>query len=55
MASTIHNEKGFQPDWIEGQLDHVERNSVRAAYNHAERRTMMQWWADWLDGLSRSA
>jgi len=28
---------------------------VRAAYNHAqylpERRKMMQWWADYLDGI----
>ena len=53
MASTILNENGFTPDVIERQLAHVERNQVRAAYNHAEylpqRREMMQWWADWLD------
>ena len=40
---------------IERQLAHVERNSVRAAYNHAEyldeRRKMMQFWADYLDKL----
>jgi integrase len=54
-ASTILNEHGFQPDVIERQLAHSERNKVRAAYNHAqylpERRKMMQWWADFLDGL----
>jgi integrase len=59
MASTVLNEKGVHPDWIERQLAHVERNGVRAAYNHAEhlpeRRTMMQWWADWLDGLAGPA
>ncbi len=52
-ASTVLNEHGFQPDIIERQLAHCERNGVRAAYNHAqylpERRKMMQWWADYLD------
>lgn len=52
-ASTILNENGFSPDVIERQLAHAERNKVRASYNHAEylaeRRTMMQWWADYLD------
>ncbi|MDR1038454.1 MAG: tyrosine-type recombinase/integrase [Deltaproteobacteria bacterium] len=55
MASTLLNEKGYSPDWIERQLAHCERNDVRAAYNHAEylpeRRRMMQEWADWLDSL----
>lgn len=54
-ASTILNEHGFMPDVIERQLAHCERNSIRAAYNHAqylpERRKMMQWWADYLDQL----
>jgi integrase len=56
-ASTILNENGFQPDVIERQLAHAERNEVRAAYNHAqylpERRKMMQWWADYLDGVAK--
>jgi integrase len=55
-ASTILNENGFQPDVIERQLAHAENNEVRAAYNHAqylpERRKMMQWWADFLDGVN---
>jgi integrase len=55
MASTLLNENGFNADWIERQLAHTEGNSVRAAYNYAEylpeRRRMMQWWADYLDGL----
>lgn len=55
MASTTLNEHGFRPDLIERQLAHVERNQIRAAYNHAEwmdeRREMMSWWADWLEGL----
>ena len=56
-ASTILNEHSFTPDLIERQLAHVERNKVRAAYNHAqylpERRKMMQWWADYLDRVTR--
>ncbi len=53
LASTILNERGFNSDWIERQLAHVDGNSVRAAYNHAQylsqRRDMMQCWADYLD------
>ena len=55
-ASTILNENGFMPDVIERQLAHGERNKVRAAYNHAqylpERCKMMQWWSDYLDGVT---
>jgi integrase len=55
-ASTILNEEGFKHDVIERQLAHGERDKVRAAYNHAqylpERRKMMQWWADYLDGAA---
>ena len=55
MASTLLNERGFPPDIIELQLAHQERDKVRAAYNRAqrlaERRQMMQAWADYLDEL----
>jgi len=56
MASTRLNESHlFNPDAIERQLAHGERDSVRAAYNRAqylpERIRMLQWWADYLDGL----
>ncbi|SFZ79573.1 tyrosine-type recombinase/integrase, partial [Chitinimonas taiwanensis] len=54
LASTVLNEEGFDPDIIERQLAHAERNKIRAAYHRAEylddRRKMMQWWADFLDG-----
>ena len=54
-ASTMLNESGVAPDLIELQLAHAERNKVRAAYNRAqrlaERRQMMQRWADKLDEL----
>ncbi len=53
-ASSILNEHNFNPDAIERQLSHMERNGVRAAYIHHarymdERIKMMQWWADYLD------
>ena len=58
MASTLLNERGYNSDWIERQLAHCEKNSVRASYNHArylpERKKMMQEWADYLDHLRAS-
>jgi len=58
MASTLLNEQGWNRDAIERQLAHSERNDIRAAYNYAEylpeRRKMMQYWADYLDGLMQS-
>ncbi len=55
MASTLLNEKGFNPDAIERQLAHKDSNTIRAAYNRAEylneRTQMMQSWADYLDEL----
>lgn len=58
-ASSILNEQGFNPDAIERQLAHQERNGVRAAYTHHarymdERRKMMQWWADYLGDCSNN-
>ena len=59
MASTNLNELGFRPDAIECQLAHKEPGAVRLAYNRAqymdERRSMMEKWADWLDGLREKA
>ena len=58
VASTILNEMGFPPDWIERQLAHDERDEVRGAYNSAQylagRRKMLQRWADWLDEVQAS-
>lgn len=55
-ASTLLNEQGWNPDAIERQLAHAERNNIRAAYNYAEhlpeRRKMMQHWADYLDTIA---
>lgn len=54
-ASTMLNEAGFRSDIIERQLAHQERNQVRASYNRAsylaERRDMMQAWADMVDAI----
>ncbi len=55
MASTLLHEQGWDSKLIERQLAHTDKNTVRAAYNHAEylpeRIKMMQAWADYLDGL----
>jgi integrase len=59
MASTLLHEAGYPHAVIERQLAHAERNQVSAAYNYAEylpeRRAMMQWWSDYLDGLKKGA
>ncbi len=51
--STVMNEHEWSHDAIERQLAHVDKNSIRGVYNHAQyldkRREMMQWWADWID------
>lgn len=53
--STILNERGYNSDWIEMQLAHVDGNNIRGIYNHAAylkgRREMMQWYADHIDSL----
>ncbi|WP_047706817.1 integrase arm-type DNA-binding domain-containing protein [Plesiomonas sp. ZOR0011] len=55
--STILHEQGFNTAWIETQLAHVDKNSIRGTYNHAQyldgRREMMQWYADYIDSLSK--
>jgi len=55
-ASSILNEEGFNPDAIERQLSHMERNKIRGAYTqHAEylveRTKMMKWWGDYLQNI----
>lgn len=57
--STILHEQGFNTVWIEMQLAHVDKNSIRGTYNHAQyldgRREMMQWYADYIDNLLSSS
>lgn len=59
VASTMLHELGFRHDVIELQLAHQERDEVSAAYNYAtylaERRTLMQAWADHLAALRLGA
>lgn len=54
--STILHEQGFNSAWIELQLAHVDKNTIRGTYNHAQyldqRREMMQWYADYIDSLA---
>lgn len=55
MASTLLHENRWDSVLIEKQLSHEIGSSVAQAYNDAEyivdRHKMMQWWADYLDGL----
>lgn len=48
--STILHEHGFESAWIEMQLAHVDKNSIRGTYNHAQhlqqRAKMMQSYAE---------
>ena len=60
MARTILDEVlQIRPDFIEHQLAHAVRDPNGRAYNRtahlAERRLMMQKWADYLDGLKAGA
>ena len=60
MARTVLDEVlGFRPDFIEHQLAHQVRDPNGRAYNRtahlAERKKMMQAWADYLDGLRLNA
>jgi integrase len=57
-ASSILNESGlWNPDAIERQLAHVDKDSVRRAYARAdfweERVRMMNWWAEKCEELRR--
>lgn len=55
-ASTILNEMGYNPDAIERQLAHVEKNKIRAAYNRGEyleeRKKIMANWSKYLLSLT---
>lgn len=51
--STILHEHGFESARIEMQLAHVDKNSIRGTYNHAQyikdRQVMMEWYASLLN------
>jgi integrase len=52
-ASTILNERGYEPDVIEAALGHQDKNVIRRTYNRAtywkQRVELMQTWADMVD------
>lgn len=54
-ASTVLHEEQYDSKWIEIQLSHGDRNQIRATYNFAkhlpQRHEMMQWYADFIDGV----
>ena len=54
IASTILNEHGFDENHVEAQLSH-KKPGVAGIYNKAlyltQRTKMMQWYADYLEGL----
>ena len=54
LITDVLYEAGYSRDLIEKQLDHKDRDQVRAAYlrtNFLEQRApMMQWFADWCAG-----
>ncbi|EJU29710.1 hypothetical protein HMPREF1144_4516 [Klebsiella sp. OBRC7] len=35
MMSTILHDNGFNSEWIEIHLAHVDKNAIRDIYNHA--------------------
>lgn len=61
FSTTAHENihiHGHHSDIIELSLAHTEQNKIKAAYNREnkmkhfeERRQLVQWYADWLDGL----
>lgn len=59
LASTMLNESGWNPDAIERQLSHTDRDGVRAVYNRAdyveERRRMLDAWSTMLTAMRDGA
>jgi integrase len=60
LASTLlHERSNYSSETIERALGHQDANAIRRAYARGahweERVTLMQWWADYLDGLRADA
>jgi integrase len=53
LITDLLNERGFNADAIERQIDHVMKDKTRSAYLRTDffdyRRPMMQWVADWAE------
>jgi integrase len=56
LASTTLNEQEFNPDVIEAALAHVDKNTVRKAYNRSQyldhRRALMSWWSKHIENCA---
>lgn len=56
--STILHEQGYNTAWIETQLAHADKNTIRGIYNHAQylerRREMLQWYADFPESQEKA-
>lgn len=56
LASTTLNEQGFNPDIIEAALAHIDKNSIRAAYNRADylerRKVLMNCWSEHIENAA---
>jgi hypothetical protein len=54
---TLLHEQGYNTAWIELQLAHVDKNTIRGTYNHAQyleqRREMLQWYANYMGSLEQ--
>lgn len=53
-SSSLYESDLWSEDAIERQMSHRERKKVKGAYTHRaefmeQRRSMVQWWADYLD------
>ncbi|OJB84730.1 hypothetical protein A9Q62_14530 [Yersinia ruckeri] len=50
MSTTLH-EQGYNLAWIETQIAHADKNSIRGTYTHAKcldgRREMRTIWITW--------
>ncbi len=58
-SSLLHERSDFSSETIERALGHQDANAIRRAYARGahwdERVKLMQWWADYLDGLREEA
>lgn len=59
LASTTLNKQGFDPDFVEAALAHVDDNQVRSAYNRTDylerRKPMMCWWSEHIEEATRGS
>ncbi|MEG8665146.1 site-specific integrase, partial [Klebsiella quasipneumoniae] len=50
MMSTLMHDNAFNSEWIETQLAHIDKNSIRGTYNHAQyfekHKEMLQWYSN---------